>query len=136
MWSLPFVLQAASICPTDPVLQNELGVVAFRRRDFGRAARHFVHALGLWGVDAARLLTPAACACAGIPRDECAAAPKSVDQETDRVVQRNNAGVKARDVAEETLAPVLVNLGHSLRKIGSVSPVNLCQDNHYPSIEI
>jgi anaphase-promoting complex subunit 6 len=40
-------MQAKSICSTDPVVYNELGVMAFRNKDYEAAARWLRKALSL-----------------------------------------------------------------------------------------
>lgn len=42
-----FLRQAAKLCPADPLVSNELGVLAYRQRDFGGAEAHFQTALAL-----------------------------------------------------------------------------------------
>jgi anaphase-promoting complex subunit 6 len=44
---LQFLMQAKSICSTDPVVYNELGVMAFRNKDYEAAARWLRKALSL-----------------------------------------------------------------------------------------
>ncbi len=43
--SLPGVPQAAKLCPSDPLAANELGVLAYRNRDYEGAARWLRRAL-------------------------------------------------------------------------------------------
>ncbi|GJP52697.1 hypothetical protein CLOM_g11789, partial [Closterium sp. NIES-68] len=45
--SLHFLDEARRLCPSDPLVHNELGVVAYRSLDFTAAARHFEVALRL-----------------------------------------------------------------------------------------
>jgi len=42
-----FCEQARALCPTDPLVFNELGVLAYRNRDFAAATRHLSRALEL-----------------------------------------------------------------------------------------
>ena len=45
--SRPVGVQARSVCPSDPLVANELGVLAFRNRQLDAAIHHFTIALEL-----------------------------------------------------------------------------------------
>jgi len=42
-----YILQAKEICPTDPLIYNELGVICYRNKDFHKAANYFLMVLDI-----------------------------------------------------------------------------------------
>ncbi|CAI7841353.1 unnamed protein product [Closterium sp. NIES-53] len=99
--SLHFLDEARRLCPSDPLVHNELGVIAYRSLDFTSAARHFEVALRL---------------VAGYG----AAAGEGGGAEIEGARGSSNAAAGRQAVVAESLGlweSTVVNLGHSYRKM-------------------
>ncbi|CAI5490382.1 unnamed protein product, partial [Closterium sp. Naga37s-1] len=99
--SLHFLDEARRLCPSDPLVHNELGVIAYRSLDFTSAARHFEMALRL---------------VAGYG----AAAGEGGGAESEGGRGSSNAAAGRQAVVAESLGlweSTVVNLGHSYRKM-------------------
>ncbi|CAI5513616.1 unnamed protein product, partial [Closterium sp. Naga37s-1] len=99
--SLHFLDEARRLCPSDPLVHNELGVIAYRSLDFTSAARHFEVALRL---------------VAGYG----AAAGEGGGAESEGARGSSNATAGRQAVVAESLGlweSTVVNLGHSYRKM-------------------